>query len=352
MKKIGHPLLWIAAVALAAAVRNPLPSAAQTAGGRQQFASLGVCRLVSGQEIRNCRLGYRTWGRLNAEGSNAVLFPTWFSGRSADLAASVGPHGLVDPDKYFVIAVDALGDGVSSSPSNSAAQHGPAFPAFTIQDMVNTEHRLATETLHLTHLHAVIGISMGGLQTFEWMVDYPEFMDEAIPIVGSPQPDSRDMLLYRTDLDAVTSDPGFADGQYRQAPPVPEAELIWQLNLTTPANFARTHPPDRFPAEYAKWRAQGILPFDANDWVAQLKACGHQDVAHGGSLEAAARRIKARVLIVNSAQDHMVNPQPALAFARLIGARTIVLRGDCGHIATSCEAATLDPQVRAFLDGR
>jgi homoserine O-acetyltransferase len=350
MQKTALSRAWSAAALLAAILTTGTVCVAQSQDGQQQFADLGACRLTSGQQIRNCRLGYRTWGRLNAQRSNAVLFPTWFSGRSADLAASVGPRGLVDPEKYFVIAVDALGDGVSSSPSNSEAQHGPAFPAFTIQDMVNTEHRLATETLHLTHLHAVMGISMGGIQTFEWMVDYPDFMDEAIPIVGSPRPDSRDLLLYDTDLNAVTSDAGFEHGRYQQAPPAPQAELIWQLNLSTPAEFARTHPLAKFPADYAKWLAQGILPFDANDWVAQLKAIVLHDVAHGGTMEAAARRVKARVLVVNSAQDHMVNPQPALAFARLIGARTIVLQGDCGHIATGCEATTFDPQVRAFLD--
>lgn len=343
-------LTCFATALLAALASTGTSCTAQASSGRLQFADLGTCRLVSGQEIRNCRLGYRTWGRLNAQRSNAVLFPTWFSGRSADLAASVGAQGLVDPAKFFVIVIDALGDGVSSSPSNSTAQHGPAFPAITIQDMVNSEYRLATETLHLHHLHAVMGISMGGLQTFEWMVDYPNFMDEAIPIVGSPRPDSRDLMLYRTDLDAVTSDPAFDRGHYTQAPPVPEAELIWQLNLTTPANFARTHPLDKFPAEYARWRSLGILPFDANDWVAQLEACVHHDIAHGGSLQAAASRVKTRVLVVNSAQDHMVNPQPALAFARFIDAKTLILQGDCGHIATDCEAARLGAATRDFLE--
>jgi homoserine O-acetyltransferase len=341
-------LSLLCCIAAAPAVRAGWPAAAD---GHLQFADLGACRLVSGRQIENCRLGYRTWGELNAQRSNAVLFPTWFGGVSAQLAASVGADKLVDPAKYFVIAVDALGDGVSSSPSNSAAQHGPDFPAFTEQDMVNAEYRLVTETLHLTHLHAVMGISMGGQQTFEWMVDYPRFMDEAIPIVGSPRPNSRDELLHRTDLYAVESDPAWRHGRYTQPPPVPLAELIWQLNLTTPENFARTHSRATFQQDYAKWLSKGILPFDANDWLAQLNAIIHLDVAHGGSLEEAAKRVKARVLIVSSAQDHMVNPQPPLHFARLIGAKVILLRGDCGHEAPNCEAAALDPQVRSFLDG-
>ena len=320
--------------------------------GQQQSADLGICKLTSGRQIQNCRLGYRTWGKLNAQRSNAVLFPTWFSGRSADLAASIRPEVLVDPTKYFVIAVDALGDGVSSSPSNSATQHGPDFPAFTIQDMVNAEYRLATETFGLKHLHAVMGISMGGQQTFEWMVDYPDFMDKAIPIVGSPRPNSRDLLLYRTDIEAVKSEPAWQNGRYSQSPRAALAKLIWDLNLTTPANYARTNPSEKFASAYAKGLADGIRPFDANDWVAQLDAITRLDVAHGGRLEDAAKRVKAQVLVVSSAQDQMVNPQPALDFARMIGARTLVLESDCGHMAVACESSTLDPQVRAFLDAQ
>jgi homoserine O-acetyltransferase len=338
-------LLLPAVLALA-----PLAAAAQQ--GQQKFADLGACKLVSGRQIDNCRLGYRTWGTLNADRSNAVLFPTWFSGTSVNLNDAVNANSLVDPAKYFVILVDALGDGVSTSPSNSTTQHGPDFPAFTIQDMVNAEHRLATETLGLKHLHAVIGISMGGQQTFEWMVDYPDFMDVAIPIVGSPQPNSRDLLLYRTDADAVKADPAWQQGHYTKPPAAPIAELIWQLHLTTPTNYVHTHPRDQFDADYAKYTTNGILPFDANDWLAQLDAIMHLDVAHGGAMEAAAKRVKSRVLVVASAQDHMVNPQPALDFAKLIGAKTLVVDSDCGHLATSCEAATLDPAVRAFLDGK
>lgn len=318
--------------------------------GQLQFADLGVCRLVSGKQIENCRLGYRTYGTLNAARSNAVLFPTWFSGVSADLGKFVGPDGLVDSSRYFVVTIDALADGVSSSPSNSTSQHGTAFPAITLQDMVNAEHRLAVETLHLKHVHAVMGLSMGGQQSFEWMVDYPTFMDVAIPIVGSPRPNARDLLLYKSDIDAIEGDPAFEHGHYRNAPPAPEAELIWQLNLTSPSNFARSYSRAQFARDYAKWESSGILPFDANDWVTQLEAIVHLDVGHGGTLEEAAKRVRAKVLVVSSEQDNMVNPAPALNFAKLIGAKTLLLKSDCGHIATSCEAATLNPAVRAFLD--
>src|SRR5215467_7321491 len=120
------------------------------------FASLGDFKLESGSVIHDFKVGYRTLGTSNASKSNAVLFPSWFTGKSGEIAAGLGPGSYVDTTKYFVIAVDSLGNGVSCSPSNSASQHGTEFPQFTIRDMVNSEFRLATEILQLKHLHAVM----------------------------------------------------------------------------------------------------------------------------------------------------------------------------------------------------
>ncbi|HWA96735.1 MAG TPA: alpha/beta fold hydrolase [Terracidiphilus sp.] len=315
------------------------------------MANLGACKLVSGQAIENCRIGYRTYGKLNAEKSNAVLFPTWFGGKSSDLRGAVGAKGLVDPAKYFVILVDALGDGISSSPSNSTTQRGPDFPRFTIHDMVNAEYRLITETLHLKHLHAVMGISMGGIQTFEWAIDYPDFMDEAIPIVGSPRPSSFDLLVYRSTEDAAHADPAWKGGHYTTAPPLAGAEAIMQMQLTSPANYVRTHPLEKFNEEYEHLRSHGILSTDANDWLWQLDAIIHHDIARGSNMKEAAKQIKARMFIVNGAQDHLVNPKPAQDFADLIGAKKLLLPSDCGHLSTGCDAGLLNPQVRAFLEG-
>src|ERR1700674_2505450 len=202
-----------------------------------QFAQLGNFKVESGEVIRDCRIGYRTFGKLNDTKSNAILFPTWASGTTGQLQSNIGSGKLVDDSKYFVIAIEALSNGVSSSPSNSNLQPRMSFPKLTIRDMVNTQHEVLTRVLHLNHLHAVIGISMGGMQTFQWMVSYPDFMEKAIPIVGSPQLAPYDLLLWQAQVDAIMNDRGWNNGNYSQNPArAAEAEFA-ALVLTTPQNY-------------------------------------------------------------------------------------------------------------------
>ena len=108
-----------------------------------RFASLEDFQLESGEVIRDCKIGYRTFGTLNADRSNAVLIPTWFTGHTKDLVDFMATDGMVDISQYYVVAVDALGNGISSSPSNSAQQARQAFPRFSIGDMVRSQHKLA-----------------------------------------------------------------------------------------------------------------------------------------------------------------------------------------------------------------
>ena len=110
-----------------------------------KIGDLGDFKLENGAVIRDCRIAYHTSGKLNDDKSNIVLWPTWFTGSSKQLIPLAGSDGYVDPSRYFVIFVDALGNGISSSPSNSSVQPRMEFPVFTIRDMVNSQYRLLTE---------------------------------------------------------------------------------------------------------------------------------------------------------------------------------------------------------------
>jgi homoserine O-acetyltransferase len=323
---------------------------AQITGAQElQFARLGDFKLESGAVIRDCRIGYRTFGALNADKSNAILVPTWASGTTEQLMGNFGAGRLVDSTKYYIIAVDALGNGVSSSPSNSQAQPRMSFPKFTIRDMVNTQHALLTKVLNIKHLKAVMGISMGGMQTFQWLVAYPDFMDCGVPVVGSPRLAPYDLLHWQTQIDAIMNDPGWQHGNYTANPARGAEYEFGALLLTTPAEFNQRMTRAQVFAELA--RAKTVKGFDANDKIRQDQAMMALDVSapFGGSLERAAAVVKARVLVVVATQDHVVTPGPALEFARLLKAQVLTLAGDCGHQAPGCEAQKVNPAVAAFL---
>ena len=321
--------------------------------GAQQFANLGDFRLESGEVIRDCRIGYRTYGKLDAAKSNAVLFPTWFTGTTQSLAGNVGPGRAVDSSRWFVITVDALGDGVSSSPSNSTAQPRMKFPRFTIRDMVESQHRLVTETLHINHLHAVMGISMGGMQTFQWMVAYPDFLDRAIPIVGSPKLAPYDLLLWEAERHAIEADPEWKHGEYAQRPVAAMRTVsdIHNLALSTPQHYAEISRGKDFYKALAAAEKSTLEDFDTNNWYRQLEAMLAHDIsrAFGGDMARAAAAVKAKVTIVVAAQDHMVNPQPARDFGHGIHAEIVELEGPCGHISTGCEAPKFATAVARAL---
>ncbi len=215
-------------------VVSSFPLFAQAKDGELQFASLGDFKLTGGGVMRDCRIGYRTYGRLNDAKSNAILFPTWASGTSEQLKGQAAPGKLADGSKYFVVLVDALANGVSSSPSNSRLQPRMKFPRITVRDMVNSQYELLTRHLGIRHLKAVVGISMGGMQTFQWIVSYPEFMDKAVPIVGSPRLAPYDLVLWKMEIDAIKSDGGWNDGEYKENPAQMLFAEFWMLMGETP----------------------------------------------------------------------------------------------------------------------
>ena len=316
----------------------------------QQFASLGDVRLESGEILRDCRIGYRTVGTLAPDKSNVVLMPTWASGTSEQIVSGqLGPGRLVDTTKYYAVVVDALANGISSSPSNSQQQPRMQFPRITIRDMVETQHALLTRVLGFERVHAIVGTSMGGMQVFQWIVSHPGFMDVAVPIVGSPRLAPYDLLHWKTQIDAITNDPAWNGGNYAEIPARVAGAEFGALLLTSPAHYNRTTTRAQVFDELE--RARTAPAFDANDKIRQTQAMMALDVgdAFGGSLEKAAAAVKARVLVVVATADHVVTPEPALEFARLLGVPALVLESDCGHLAPGCEPTRVNEALAAFL---
>ena len=321
---------------LLAALAAPSPLRAE---GELRLADLGDFRLEGGGVIRECRVGYRTFGALNPERSNAVLFPSWFGGTSQDLVnlGLIGPGKLADTSRWFVVAVDAFGNGVSSSPSNSRLQPGRAFPEFTVRDLVRAQHRVLTAYLGLERLHAVIGISMGGMQALQWARTLPGVAQRAVCIAGTPRAAPSDLALYDAGFRALD-----AAGSLRASEtwgPETLAALIALLALTPVQD--RDRPPQDPEAVLAR--------YDFTNWARQLKAIMGHNVYAGGTEREAARAIRAKLLIVVSSNDLLVSPEPSLALAGALKAETLVLESGCGHFAILCEGEKIGRAVSAFL---
>lgn len=346
-------VVGLLAVGMGCGASSVQPSAAPkvvttAAGPGQRYAELGRCQLESGQRIEACRLGYRTFGTLNAAKDNAVLVPTWFTGTSKDLAALV-PDRFVDTRRFYLVLVDALANGVSSSPSNSTAQPRLQFPRISVRDMVAAEHRLVHETLGLTRLHAVVGISMGGMQALQWAVSYPEEMTHVVSMVGTPKLSPSDVAFWTTELHAIVDDVGYRGGDYQGQPRLRAAIDLLEISLFSPAYRNVRWQTEQVPSELAKAHAGASM--DWNDRRRQVEAMLAHDVGAGhDSLEAAAARVRARALLLVATQDRVVDPAPAQAFAKSLGATLEVSASECGHLAVQgCETDAVAAKVAAFL---
>jgi len=225
------------------------------------------------------------------------------------------------------------------------------FPQFAMIDNVNAQHHVLTKVLKIKHLYAVYGISMGGMQTFQWMVSYPEFMDKAIPVVGTPQPAPYDLVLWETQNEVLMSDAAWKGGEYTSNPSRLFAWGFGKLILTSPDDVNSKMTREQVFEEIAKAR-KDTGGMDVNNNIRQIQGMTSHDVtkAFGGSWERTAAVVKAKTLVIVATKDAVVTPGPALKFAKMIDAKTVVLEGNCGHLATVCESNTVNAEIKKFLE--
>ena len=311
-------------------------------------ADLEVCHLEHGGIIHDCQLTFRTYGRLATDFSNIVLMPTWLNGNAEGLASAhyLGPDGIVDTDDYFVIAVNALGNGVSSSPSNNAQA---PFPHFTIRDQVSLQYRLVTELLGIERLHAVVGASMGAYQTYEWLMMYPQFATYFVPIEGTPWYTFYDRLKGRAWQEVLTLPNDSPEAIRRKATLLATIDgmIFW-----TPEYLNREQSLEHFDA----W-LDGMARFDNEaallDRASQNSSTAEHDIRrdrpdYADQLKALPR---SRVLAIVFERDMTVNPEPNKLLAQEVGFDVVEIPGDCGHFGPNpeCYQEQVVERVADFL---
>jgi homoserine O-acetyltransferase len=184
-----------------------------------EIFELGDVELQMGATLRGAKLAYKTFGELNADKSNAIVYPTWYSGRHWDNEWLIGEGMALDPANYFIIVPNMLGNGLSTSPSNCPPPYNQArFPKVTFWDQVQQQHKLVTEKFGIETLPLVTGWSMGAGQTYQWSVSFPDMVQRACPFCGSSKTSEHNQVFLEGVKAALTADDAFKNGWYEEKP--------------------------------------------------------------------------------------------------------------------------------------
>jgi homoserine O-acetyltransferase len=302
----------------------------QDVHGPYELHDIGDLELEEGGTIRGCQLACATFGTLDAAKDNAILIPTWYSGTNKIIEqVYIGKGRALDPERYFIIVVNQIGGGLSTSPHNTPGPAGMGnFPRVRIGDDVRAQHKLVTEKFGLTSLALVVGGSMGAQQTYEWAVRYPDMVRRAAPIAGTSRNTSHDFLFTEILVDAIVSDPGFNKGFYASPDDVREGLMrhakIWAVMGWSTEFFQH----NRHKALGFSSIDDFIVNFmfgyfsvmDPNDLLCMAWKWQRGDVSRhtGGDLRAALARIKAKTFVMPMSSDMFFPPADCQAEWRLI----------------------------------
>ena len=180
---------------------------------------LGDVVLQSGLKLRNAELAFKTYGALNSVKDNAIVFPTFFSGKHTDNEPMIGEGMALDPARYFIIVPNLFGNGLSSSPSNTPPPYDRArFPLITYYDNIAGQHRLVTEKFGIERIALVCGFSMGAQQSFHWGALFPDMVERIAPWCGSARTSGHNFVFLEGVKAALRADAAWQDGWYDQPP--------------------------------------------------------------------------------------------------------------------------------------
>ena len=316
--------------------------------------SMPAYTTVGGQTIKSVRIGYETYGTLNAARDNVILIGHGFSGNShaagkykaTDPAPGywdgiIGAGKPVDTDKFFVIATDSLANlnvkdptvvttGPASINPDTGKPYGLSFPIVTIRDFVNVQKALL-DSLGITRLRAAMGPSMGSIQSFEWAAAYPAMVERVIAVIPTAELDAFTIGWANIWAQPIMLDPRWNNGDY-YGKDEPTAGLAASLKIVTlhsrhygwadKAFGRKWAAPDRDPAKALenKFAVEAVLEqaaaararvSDANSFLYLVKANQLFVTGHKGTLEAGLADVKAKVLLLPAQSDLLLFPDYA-----------------------------------------
>ena len=285
-----------------------------------EIFELGNVVLQSGATLREAKLAYKTYGTLNSNKDNVVVYPTAFGGQHSANEGIIKEGNALDPRKYFIIVPNMFGNGLSSSPSNTPPPYDRArFPHVTLYDNVMCQHRLVTEKFGIERIALVTGWSMGAQQTNQWGALFPDMVERILPSCGSARTSHHNYVFLEGVKAAIITDDAWQGGWYEKPPTkglrafgriyagwaLSQAfyreELYLKLGYSSLEDFL-----------IAFWEIRW-LHSDANDLLAMLWTWQHGDISanpkYHGDLEKALASIKAKAIVMPSKTDLYFPPE-------------------------------------------
>ncbi len=305
----------------------------------------GDVPLQCGITLRAAKLAYKTHGKLNADKSNAVIFPTRFGGRHSDNEYLIGEDKALDPRKYFIVVPNLFGNGVSSSPSNTPIPlNAGSFPGVTIYDNVLVQRRLMQEAFGVDRLALALGWSMGALQSYQWATLWPDKVERLFALCGSARCAPHNYVFLDGCRIALVTDAAFRNGFYKEPPAAGLRALgrVWAASGLS-QTFYRRHmyremgfaTVEDFLVNWWEWLFQLR---DANNILALIWTWQHGDLSdnpvYKGDFEKALGAITARSIVMPCNSDMYFPPEDnEYEVSRMKNAELRVIDSVWGHYA-------------------
>lgn len=358
----------------------------------KKFFTLAQYTTVGGKTLKNVRVGYETYGKLNAPGDNAIFIAHHFSGTSHAAGrykpddkvagywdAIVGPGKAIDTEKYFVVSADTLVNLNVKSPqvgttgpatvnSDTGKPYGSSFPVVTMGDSVRV-HKALVDSLGVKKLAAVAGASGGSIQAMEWAARYPALVERVVHVIG-PGLDIHPYIIGLLDIwmMPIKLDPNWKGGDYFGGPEPNEgvAQALKTVTLTA-LHFGWAEKVHGY-----KWADDGKNPAEAmgnlfaiedSIYKTGITRATQTDAAHFVwmakanqlyNLEKEQARIKAKVLFLPAKTDLVFPPELSRKWAEKLRAQgnqveLYEIDGTSGHLDGLFSIGKVADQIRAFL---